>query len=56
MKRVQRIFETETLKGIRQAERLKAQLENAGYRVSTLPLGLFRTVITGVDPTKESTK
>lgn len=35
------------IKEMREAERFKAELENKGYSVSVIPVGLFRFRVTG---------
>lgn len=43
-----KLFDTQTEKGLKQAERFKARLENAGYSVRTTPFGFTRVRIVGV--------
>lgn len=40
-------FDISTLKGLKQAERFKAKLENMGLAVSTTPSGFNRVTISG---------
>jgi hypothetical protein len=43
----QRTFDTSTVKGLKQAERYKARLENKYDKVTTTPEGLDRVRIKG---------
>ena len=42
-----KIFDTSTIKGLKQAERFKARLENKYDRVTTIPVGLTRVRVEG---------
>lgn len=42
-----KVFDTSTLKGLQQAERYKARLENTFCRVTVKPIGLDRVQISG---------
>ena len=45
--RESKIFDTSTIKGIEQAERYKARLENKYERVIVTPIGLTRVRVEG---------
>ena len=45
-----RIFDTSTIKGIQQAERFKARMENSYQSVNVYAIGLFRVQIVALKP------
>lgn len=43
-----KVFDTRTLAGLKAAERFKAMLESKGYRLTVVPVGLNRVMVSGV--------